>query len=175
MPPNGPLHIGSILLFEGKIDFDDFVRHVESRLHLVPRYRQRLMQVPFNLGHAVLEDDPNFRIENHVIRHLLRPGMSQAEAVDEMLRHYEVMLDYKRPLWEMHSFENLEGGRTAIISKVHHALVDGVSGVELLKVMFDLKQQPDPIEPPAEPWQPEEPSTAIGRLSRPRAKRPRCR
>ena len=162
--PNGPLHIGSILLFEGKIDFDDFVRHVESRLHLVPRYRQRLMQVPFNLGHAVLEDDPNFRIENHVIRHLLRPGMSQAEAVDEMLRHYEVILDYKRPLWEMHSFENLEGGRTAIISKVHHALVDGVSGVELLKVMFDLKQQPDPIEPPAEPWQPEEPSTAIGRL-----------
>jgi diacylglycerol O-acyltransferase len=162
--PNGPLHIGSILMFEGKIDFDDFVQHVENRLHLIPRYRQRLMQVPFNLGHAVLEDDPNFRIENHVIRHLLRPGMSQAEAVDEMLRHYEVQLDYKRPLWEMHSFENLEGGRTAIISKVHHALVDGVSGVELLKVMFDLKQHPDPIEPPPEPWQPEKPSTAIGRF-----------
>ncbi len=161
--PNSPLHIGSILMFEGKIDFDDFVQHVESRLHLVPRYRQRMMPVPFNLGHAVLEDDPNFRIENHVIRHLLRPGMSQAEAIDEMLRHYETILDYKRPLWEMHSFENLEGARTAIVSKVHHALVDGVSGVELLKVMFDLKPNPDPIEPPAEPWQAEEPSTAIGR------------
>ena len=72
-----------------------------------------------------------------------------------------MQLDYKRPLWEMHSFENLEGARTAIISKVHHALVDGVSGVELLKVMFDLKQHPDPIEPPAEPWQPEEPSTPM--------------
>ena len=120
--------------------------------------------MPFNLGHAVLEDDPNFRIENHVIRHLLRPGMSQAEAIDEMLRHYEPKLDYQRPLWEMHSFENLEGARTAIISKVHHALVDGVSGVELLKVMFDLKQHPDPIAPPAEPWQPEAPSTSIGRL-----------
>jgi diacylglycerol O-acyltransferase len=162
--PNSPLHIGSILMFEGKIDFDDFVQHVGSRLHLIPRYRQRLMQVPFNLGHAVLEDDPNFRIENHVIRHLLRPGMSQAEAIDEMMRHYEVPLDHKRPLWEMHSFENLEGARTAIVSKVHHALVDGVSGVELLKVMFDLKPNPDPIEPPAEPWQPEEPSTPIRRL-----------
>ena len=151
-------------MFEGKIDFDDFVQHVESRLHLVPRYRQRLMQVPFNLGHAVLEDDPNFHIENHLIRHLLRPGMSQAEAIDEMLRHYEIPLDYTRPLWEMHSFENLEGARTAIVSKVHHALVDGVSGVELLKVMFDLKPNPDPIEPPAEPWQPEEPSSAIRRL-----------
>jgi diacylglycerol O-acyltransferase / wax synthase len=162
--PANPLHIGSILMFEGKINFDDFVQHVENRLHLVPRYRQRLMEVPFNLGHAVLEDDPNFRIENHVIRHLLRPGMSQAEAIDEMLRHYEIPLDFKRPLWEMHSFENLEGGRTAIISKVHHALVDGVSGVELLKVMFDLKPNPDPIELPDEPWQPEAPSTPISRL-----------
>lgn len=160
---NSPLHIGSILMFEGKIDFEDFVQHVESRLHLIPRYRQRLMRVPFNLGHAVLEDDPKFHIENHVIRHLLRPGMSQAEAIDEMLRHYETPLDYQRPLWEMHSFENLEGARTAIVSKVHHALVDGVSGVELLKVMFDLKQHPEPIEPPAEPWEPEKPSTAIAR------------
>lgn len=162
--PRNPLHIGSILMFEGKIDFADFTRHVADRLHLVPRYRQRMMRVPFNLGHAVLEDDPNFRIENHVIRHLLRPGMSQAEAIDEMLRHYELPLDYKRPLWEMHSFENLEGARTAIVSKVHHALVDDVSGVELLKVMFDLKPVPDPIEPPSEPWQPEEPSTPIRRF-----------
>jgi len=159
-----PLHIGSILMFEGKIDFDDFVQSVENRLHLIPRYRQRMVQVPFNLAHAVMEDDPHFRIENHVIRHLLRPGMSQAEAIDEMLRHYELPLDYKRPLWEMHSFENLEGARTAVVSKVHHALVDGVSGVELLKVMFDLKQHPDPIEPPAEPWQPEEPSTPMHRM-----------
>ena len=161
---NSPLHIGSILMFEGKIDFDDFTQHVESRLHLVPRYRQRMMPVPFNFGHAMLEDDPNFRVENHVIRHLLRPGMSQAEAVDEMLRHYETPLDYKRPLWEMHSFENLEGARTAIVSKVHHALVDGVSGVELLKVMFDLMEKPDPLEPPAEPWQPEAPSNPVARF-----------
>jgi diacylglycerol O-acyltransferase / wax synthase len=162
--PANPLHIGSILLFEGKIDCADFSRHIESRLHLIPRYRQRMVQVPFNLGHAVMEDDPHFRIENHVIRHLLRPGMSQGEAVDEMLRHYEAPLDYNRPLWEMHSFENLEGARTAIVSKVHHALVDGVSGVELLKVMFDLKQHPDPVEPPATPWEPELPSTPIRRI-----------
>ncbi len=159
-----PLHIGSILVFEGKIDFDDFVKHVESRLHLIPRYRQRLMRVMMNLSHAILEDDPNFRLENHLIRHILRRGMTQSEAIEEILRHYEVPLDFKRPLWEMHSFENLEGARTAIVSKVHHSLVDGVSGVELLKVMFDLKADPDPVEPPAEPWQAETPSSPMRRL-----------
>ena len=161
---NGPLHIGSILIFDGKIEFDEFVKQVESRLHLVPRYRQRLIPVPFNVSHALLEDDPKFRIENHLFRHLLRPGMSKADAIDEMMRHYEVPLERSRPLWEMHSFENFDGARTAIVSKVHHALVDGVSGVELLKVMFDLKQNPDPIEPPAQPWSPEPPSSAMRRL-----------
>jgi diacylglycerol O-acyltransferase len=161
---NGPLHIGSILIFDGKIDFDEFVRHVESRLHLVPRYRQRLVPVPFNLSHAVMEDDPAFRVENHLFRHLLRPGIARPEAIDELMRHYEVPLERSRPLWEMHSFENFEGGRTVIVSKVHHALVDGVSGVELLKVMFDLKQNPDPVEPPAEPWTPEPPSSGMRRL-----------
>lgn len=162
--PNGPLHIGSILMFEGKIDFDDFVKHIEGRLHLVPRYRQRLVQAPFNLAHATLEDDPKFKIQNHVIRHILRPGMNQSEAIDEIMRHYEVPLDFSRPLWEMHSFEGLEGARTAIVSKVHHSLVDGVSGVELLKVMFDLKPVPDPIEAPAQEWQPEKPSTPMLRM-----------
>jgi diacylglycerol O-acyltransferase / wax synthase len=160
----GPLHIGSILLFEGRINFEGFVQQVESRLHLVPRYRQRLLEVPFNLSHAVLEDDPDFRIENHLYRHILKPGISQKEAIAEILRHYEVPLDRKRPLWEMHLFENLEGAGSAVLSKVHHALVDGVSGVELLKVMFDLKPNPDPIEAPAEPWTPEPPTSQFRRF-----------
>lgn len=161
---NAPLHIGSILIFEGRVDFERFLRHIEERLHLVPRYRQRIAAVPFNLSHAVLEDDPSFRIENHVLRHMLPAGLSENEAIDEMMRHYEQPLDFKRPLWEMHSFENLEGARTAIISKVHHALVDGVSGVELLKVMFDLKPNPEPIEPPAAPWEPQRPASSARRM-----------
>lgn len=161
---NAPLHIGSILIFEGRIDFEQFLRHIEERLHLVPRYRQRIETVPFNLSHALMEDDPDFRIENHVLRHVLPAGLNENEAIDEMMRHYEQPLDFKRPLWEMHSFENLEDGNSAIVSKVHHALVDGVSGVELLKVMFDLKPNPDPIEPPAAPWEPEHPSSSVRRM-----------
>src|SRR5438270_5272966 len=93
---SGPLHIGSILTFEGRLDFDTLLRHFEERLHLVPRYRQRLVQVPFNMSHAMMEDDPDFRIENHVFRHQLRPGITEAEAFDEMLRHYQPMLDRSR-------------------------------------------------------------------------------
>ena len=129
--PNGPLHIGSILMFEGKIDFDDFVKHIDSRLHLVPRYRQRLVQAPFNLAHATLEDDPKFKIQNHVIRHILRPGMNQSEAIDEIMRHYEVPLDFGRPLWEMHSFEDSRARVPQSFPRCIIALVDGVSGVEL--------------------------------------------
>ncbi len=161
---NAPLHIGSILIFDGRIDFERFLRHIEERLHLVPRYRQRVAAVPLNLSHALMEDDPAFRIENHVLRHVLPSGLNENDALDEMMRHYEQPLDFKRPLWEMHSFENLDDGRTAVVSKVHHALVDGVSGVELLKVMFDLKPNPDPIEPPAAPWEPQRPSSALHRM-----------
>lgn len=161
---NAPLHIGSILIFDGRIEFERFIRHIEERLHLVPRYRQRVTAVPFNLSHAMMEDDPAFRIENHVLRHVLPSDLSENEAIDEMMRHYEQPLDFKRPLWEMHSFENLDQGRSAVVSKVHHALVDGVSGVELLKVMFDLKPNPDPIEPPAAPWEPERPASSLRKM-----------
>jgi len=161
----GPLHIGSIAIFEGQIDFEQLVHSIESRLHLVPSYRQRIAPVPFNLANAMMEDDTDFNVRNHVFRHQLPSGLSEAEAIEEMMRDYARILDRRRPLWEMHSFEGLEGDRTAIVSKVHHCLVDGVSGVELLKVMFDLKANPEPIEPPAKPWRPDPPTPQFKRLA----------
>jgi diacylglycerol O-acyltransferase / wax synthase len=160
---DAPLHIGWIATLEGRLDFKALVRSIERRLQFVPRYRQRLMPVPFNLSHAMMEDAPDFRIQNHMFRHPMPRGTSQADAIQEILRYYEPPLDLSRPLWEIHSFEGLEGGRTAVMSKVHHALVDGVSGVELLKVMFDLK--PKAPEIPAPPrWQPEPSSSVFERL-----------
>jgi diacylglycerol O-acyltransferase / wax synthase len=160
---NAPLHIGSISTFEGRLDFKSLVRSIERRLQFVPRYRQRLRPVPLNLSHAMMEDSPDFRIENHLFRHPLPPATSEADAMREMLRHYERPLDLSRPLWEIHSFEGLEGARTALLCKVHHALVDGVSGVELLKVMFDLKPEAPAIPDPGR-WQPERPSSVFERL-----------
>src|SRR5216683_6032706 len=161
----GPLHIGSIGIFEGRIDFNGLLGHIEERIHLVPRYRQRLVEVPFNLAHGMMEDDPEFSIEKHTIRHVLDDGLTEAEAIAEIMQVFKQPLDRKRPLWELHSFENLEGNRTAMLWKVDHCLVDGVSGVELLKVMYDFRAEPEDIPPPSQPWVAEQPSSGIRRFA----------
>jgi diacylglycerol O-acyltransferase / wax synthase len=163
---SGPLHIGSIGLFEGRIDFESILGHLDSRMHLVPRYRQRLAAVPLNLAHAMMEDDPGFDVKNHAFRHDLPAGLSEEAALAEMMTVFRIPLDRSRPLWELHCYHGLEGGRTAVMWKVHHCLVDGVSGVELLKVMYDFRPDPEPVAPPAEPWTPAAPASAPMRLAR---------
>src|SRR5580693_5090303 len=162
---SGPLHIGSIGLFEGRIDFTGLLGHFEERMHLVPRYRQRLTEVPLNFAHAMMEDDPEFSLENHVVLHELPDALSEGDALAEMMRIFQKPLDRKHPLWELHTFHNLHGNRTALMWKVHHCLVDGVSGVELLKVMYDFRAEPDEIPPPAEPWTPAQPTSVIRRFA----------
>ena len=85
---SGPLHIGSIGLFEGRIDFNALLGHFEERMHLVPRYRQRLIEVPLNFAHAMMEDDPEFALDNHVHLHELPDAMSEGDALAEMMRVY---------------------------------------------------------------------------------------
>src|SRR6267142_1564463 len=162
---NGPLHIGSIGIFQGRVDFNGMLGHFEERIHLVPRYRQRLVEVPFNVAHAMMEDDPEFSFDNHVFRHELEDGLSENDALATMMEIYQTPLNRAHPLWELHSFENLEGDRTALIWKVHHCLVDGVSGVELLKVMYDFRAEPESITPPARPWVAARPSSIVRRFA----------
>jgi diacylglycerol O-acyltransferase / wax synthase len=162
---NGPLHIGSIGLFEGRVDFNGLLGHCEERMHLVPRYRQRIAEVPLNLAHAMMEDDPEFSLDNHVFGHELPEAMSEGDALSEMMRIYQKPLDRAHPLWELHAFQNLDGNRTALMWKVHHCLVDGVSGVELLKVMYDFRAEPDDVPQPAEPWVAARPSSLIRRFA----------
>ncbi|MFZ0887862.1 MAG: wax ester/triacylglycerol synthase family O-acyltransferase [Candidatus Binataceae bacterium] len=149
-----PLHIGSLAIFEGHVPFDQLVDWIRDRIHLLPRYRQRLATVPFNLAHPTVEDDPDFRVENHVKRFVLRPSLSEEEMVQVALRAYHPMLDRSRPLWGMLLFENWAGGNTCIVSKTHHALIDGVSGVELIKHMYEFHPDAPPPEPPAVEWKP---------------------
>ena len=162
---SGPLHIGSIGLFEGRIDFNGLLGHFEERMHLVPRYRQRLTEVPLNFAHAMMEDDPEFALENHVHLHELPDRMGDADTLAEMMRIYKTPLDRKHPLWKLHVFHNLDGNRTALMWKVHHCLVDGVSGVELLKVMYDFRAEPDDIPQPPEPWVAAKPSSLVRRFA----------
>src|ERR1019366_7057005 len=161
---SGPLHIGSIALFEGRLDYNALLGHFEERMHLVPRYRQRLVEAPLNLAHAMMEDDPEYAIENHVHLHQLPDAISEADALAEMMLSYQKPLDRKHPLWELHTYHNLEGNRTGLLWKVHHCLVDGVSGVELTKVMYDFRAEPEDIPQPPEPWVPAQPSSQVRRF-----------
>lgn len=151
---SGPTHIGLLSFFEGEIAFERLYRHFEQRLHLLPRYSQRLALVPFNLAHASLEDDPNFKLENHVKYHQLPVGTSEAEFIKAAMRIFEPPLSRTRPLWEIHVFTGLEGGRTGILWKIHHCLVDGVSAMELTTVVFDFHPDAPPPEPPEKPRTP---------------------
>ena len=143
---NAHLHAGSTQIFEpgplataeGGIDVERIRRYVESRLHLIPRYRQRLARTPIE-NHPVWVDDDRFNIFYHV-RHtrLPRPG-------DERLlkrvagRVMSQQLDFHKPLWELWVIEGLEGGRFAIVHKSHHCMIDGISGADILSTLLSLK------------------------------------
>jgi WS/DGAT/MGAT family acyltransferase len=145
---SNPLHVGAALIFEGHIPFDAIVRSVEQRIHLLPCYRQRLAEAPFNLLYPSLEDDPEFRLENHLKRFRLPLGIDERQATRRMLRGYRPVLDRSRPLWELLSFEGWPSDNTLVVSKVHHALVDGVASVKLTKRLFDLRPDAPPPEAP---------------------------
>ncbi|MCX6387974.1 MAG: wax ester/triacylglycerol synthase family O-acyltransferase [Solirubrobacterales bacterium] len=159
---NSHMHIGAVILVEGKAPpFEEFIEHIQSRLQLVPRYRQKLAFPPGDSGRPLWVDDPNFNISYHV-RHtaLPHPG-SEEQLLQLAARIASQQLDRSKPLWEMWIIEGLEDNRFALINKTHHALVDGVSGVDLATVLFDLEQYPDFSGFAVEPWSPRpEPSAA---------------
>ena len=142
---SAPLHFSGLATFEGSIDFAKLRDYMERRLPLLPRFRQRLVFVPFNLAHPALEDDPDFKITNHLFRHQLPEGSNEAVLHAAALRIFEPLMDRSRPLWEMHIFTGLEGDRSAVLWRIHHCIVDGVSWVETLHVM--LEPRPDAVAP----------------------------
>jgi diacylglycerol O-acyltransferase len=149
---SAPLHIGGVSIFDGEIRFEAALQYMKDRIHLVPRYRQRLVFAPFNLNHAVLVDDPDFKIENHFKRHKLK-GSTETEMLREALDIYEPLLDRGKPLWEIYMLEGLRG-RAAMLTKVHHALVDGVSGMEIQRLTSDFTPDAPPPTPLKEAWNP---------------------
>ena len=139
-----PMHVGGLLTFVTESEstsrpgVEGIFDVIESRLPLLPRCRQRLVDVPFGLGRPVWIDDPDFDIRNHLVRVTLpRPGnREQLIALVESL--HAQRLDRDRPLWEIYLIDGLEGGRTGIYAKLHHCMVDGISAVELGLVLLDL-------------------------------------
>jgi diacylglycerol O-acyltransferase / wax synthase len=153
-----PLHIGSVGIFEGKVDFPTFFESLNSRMHIIPRYRQKAVTPPFYAGHPTWEDDPQFSLDRHLsLRELPAPGTR--EQLQRLCAEiFQPILPRDRPLWDIAVIHGVDGGQnSAIVSRVHHCMVDGVSGIELLLAIMDLVPDPEPTPPPAEPWQPAEP------------------
>jgi WS/DGAT/MGAT family acyltransferase len=154
--PSLPMHITGTQVFDagplassdGGIDFPAIKRAVESALHLIPRYRQRLKWIPFE-NHPVWVDDHHFNLDYH-IRHTALPRPGGDEQLKRLCgRIMDQPLDRSRPLWEFWVTEGLAGNRFAIISKMHHCMLDGQAGADLAHILLSLSPQPEPSEPMA--------------------------
>jgi diacylglycerol O-acyltransferase / wax synthase len=147
------MHVAGCSVFIGSAPtYEELVGAIESRLHLVPRYRQRLAFVPLNQGRPVWVDDPHFKLNFHV-RHTALPRPGGEEELKRLAgRVFSQALDRSRPLWELWLVEGVADGRFALLSKTHHALVDGISGVDIATVLFDTSPDPMPVAPPDHEW-----------------------
>jgi WS/DGAT/MGAT family acyltransferase len=160
--PTTGMHVGGVMTFlppedGSEFDVDAFVRLVGSRLSLVPRYRQRVREVPGRLGLPVWVDDPDFDLSYHIRRSAL-PAPGTDDALRELVgRLLSRRLDRDRPLWEIYVVEGVSGGRFALVTKTHHAMVDGVASMDIGALLLD--RTPQPREVPDDEWVPErEPS-----------------
>ena len=142
-----PLHIAGVCLFDKAIPFTDFVNTIDSKLHLVPRYRQLVVDSPFHLGHPTWEDDPKFDIRRHIFKTRVEEPGGQAELEALASRILTKVMDRTKPLWDIHVVEGLRDGQGALIIRIHHALADGVAGAALVKIMFDPTPNGAPMGP----------------------------
>jgi len=141
------MHVGAILIFEGPPpQYTDLVEHVRSRLPLVPRFRQKLVVPPLEAGRPLWADDVNFNLTYH-IRHTALPDPGGEAQLKRLAgRIFSQQLDRSKPLWELWLAQNLERDRFAILTKTHHAMVDGISGVDIGTVLFDPEREAKPMK-----------------------------
>jgi WS/DGAT/MGAT family acyltransferase len=137
--PHALLHIGCVAVVEGELPLEELARHVEARLPRLRRYTQRAVPVPFSIGHPTWEDDPCFDPRAHLFRWAVPPPGGEHELREAVAQLLAQPLDRSRPLWEFHLLHGLDGGRSALFQKVHHCMIDGVSGAQLLEQLFDAE------------------------------------
>jgi len=160
------MHVAGCMVFQGAPPmYEELLELIVSRLHLVPRYRQRLAFVPLNQGRPVWVDDPYFNVRFHVRHTALPPPGGEAQLKRLAGRVFSQTLDRSRPLWELWLVEGLPRDRFALLSKTHHALVDGVSGVDIATVLFDSSPDPLPVAPPEIAWAPRPLPSAVQLLA----------
>ena len=163
-------HVGSICILDPgtapePLTLDRLTRLVEERLHLIPPFRRRLVNVPLGLDQPYWIEDPDFDIEYHVRELALPAPGDERQLAEQAARLHARHLDRRRPLWELYLVHGLQGGRMAVYTKVHHAAIDGVSGNDLLAALLDLSPEGRPSEP-APPWECDPEPSQAGMLVR---------
>ena len=149
------MHVASVMLFEGEPPaYDDLIDSIERRLHLVPRYRQKLAFVPLGQGRPRWVDDPHLNLHYHVRATALPSPGSEDQLRALAGRVFAQQLDRDKPLWELWLVDGVEGDRFALLAKTHHALVDGISGVDIVTVLFDTSPEPAAPPDPGRRWLP---------------------
>jgi diacylglycerol O-acyltransferase / wax synthase len=160
----GPIHVhvGGTVILEGEPpSFEELLSHVDARLALVPRFRQRVTETPLKLSNPSWQDDPRFDLRWHV-RHLALPSPGSLAQLRELIGQImSESLDFARPLWQIYLIQGLEGKRHAVLSKTHHALVDGVSAVDVGTLLLDPNPAGTEMEISEEPWEADEPSSEM--------------
>ena len=164
--PAAPLQVGMTCVFDPSTSPDGYSfakvrRLVEDRLHLIPSFRRRFVEVPAHLHRPGWIEDPDFDLDEHLHRVRLRAPGGIAEFEQFAAHVISRPLDPGRPPWEMHVVEGLEGGMVGSVTKMHHAAVDGISGAELTATLLDLEPAPRPVPPPEVPWRPAEPPSRL--------------
>ena len=164
-------HVSGLAIFDTKsasvpVSVDDVKALIMERIHLLPPYRRRLVEVPFGLDHPYWIEDPDFDLDFHV-RHLgLPPPGDARQLAEQVARIVARPLDRSRPLWELYLIEGLEDGHFAQLTKIHHCAIDGASGAEMLTTLLDVTPEPRKVDPPRRAWRPEPKPTDIEMLVR---------
>jgi diacylglycerol O-acyltransferase / wax synthase len=153
-------HVGSLTLYDQREARDGSLyralrQTLPERLHLLPPFRRRIVEVPFGLDHPYWIEDPNFDLDFH-IRHIAVPPPGTSEQLAELVSHlHSLPLDRSRPLWQAWVIEGLESGQVALYIKVHHCTIDGVSGVEMTSTVLDRTREGGAVPPVRDRWRPE--------------------
>src|SRR5436305_14200082 len=149
-------HVGGLAVYDpstapgGRLDLRDICHLLGERIHLLPPFRWRLKQVPFGLDHPFWIEDPDFDLDFHIRDSAVPPPGTDRQLAETVARIFARPLDRSRPLWELYLIHGLEGGRAALLTKVHHSMVDGVSGNEILTILLDQSPEGREIPPPSD-------------------------
>lgn len=148
-------HVGSLCVYDpstapgGELTIRDLCRMVSERLHLLPPFRWKLVNVPLGLDLPYWVEDPDFDLDFHIRESAIPPPGDDKKLAETVSRIFARPLDRSRPLWELYLIHGLPDGKVALLTKVHHAVVDGVSGNEILSVLLDPSPEGKDIDPPA--------------------------